>query len=68
MAKFISVRGFCEEFGVGRTRCYELIGSGAIRAVKAGSRTLVCVDSALAWAETLPVVGARGAKRSKVDQ
>lgn len=68
MAKFISIRRFCEEFGVGRTRCYELIGSGAIRAVKAGARTLVCVDSAMAWAATLPAMGARGAERSKVDQ
>ena len=57
MPKFISIRGFCEEFGVGRTRCYQLIGSGAIRAFKAGARTLICTDSALQWASSLPRVG-----------
>lgn len=66
MAQLIRIRRVCEDFGVGRTRCYQLIGAGTIRAVKAGARTLICVESAMRWAASLPPVGARGARNDDV--
>ena len=38
----------------GRTRLYDLIGRGAIRAVKSGSATLIDLESVEAWAVSLP--------------
>jgi hypothetical protein len=40
--------------GVGRTKGYELIGSGAIEAVKIGARTLLKVESLRRFAMSLP--------------
>jgi hypothetical protein len=51
---FVSLDDFNRRFGVGRTKAYELIGAGAIEAVKVGRRTLIVLDSALRWAASLP--------------
>jgi excisionase family DNA binding protein len=37
----------CEASGLGRTKLYELIGSGKVRTKKVGHRTLVSVSSLL---------------------
>ena len=41
---------------LGLTRCklYALLGSGEIRAVKVGKRTLIDIEHALAWLGSLP--------------
>lgn len=44
-----TVRDFCHAYGVGKTLVYELIGQGALVAVKAGTRTLITEESARAW-------------------
>ena len=54
MKRFISIRGFCDAYGVGRTRTYDLIAAGKLQAVKNGPRTMIDVDSAEAWAASLP--------------
>ncbi|MFZ4411378.1 MAG: helix-turn-helix domain-containing protein [Paracraurococcus sp.] len=46
---------------IGRTRAYELIASGHIRAMKAGSRTLICAASLRAYLDSLPTIGPKGA-------
>jgi len=42
--------------GLGRTKLYDLIGSGDVVAKKAGRRTLVCAASLRGYVESLPAV------------
>jgi hypothetical protein len=44
---------------LGRTRVYEEIGAGALRAIKAGRRTLITLEDAQTWLEALPAVGSK---------
>lgn len=37
----VTVRGVTEEYGIGRSRCYELIAAGELECVRLGRRTLV---------------------------
>jgi excisionase family DNA binding protein len=41
-------------YGLKKTRFYELLNSGALRAVKVGSSTFVRREDAEEWARTLP--------------
>lgn len=54
MPRFYTVKDFCLAYGMGRTRFYDLIAQGKIEAVKDGSKTLIPVESAEAWAASLP--------------
>jgi excisionase family DNA binding protein len=54
----LSISGFCRLYNTGRTRTYELIKSGQLRAVKSGTSTLIRRVDAEAWAASLPVMGA----------
>ncbi|MCX7358954.1 MAG: helix-turn-helix domain-containing protein [Alphaproteobacteria bacterium] len=54
MPRLYTVKQFCAAYGCGRTRCYELIATGKIEAVKDGPKTLIPVESAEAWAASLP--------------
>jgi excisionase family DNA binding protein len=40
--------------GIGRTRLYELIGTGDLEAIKAGKRTLIVADSLRRYLGALP--------------
>ncbi|MDZ4064491.1 MAG: helix-turn-helix domain-containing protein [Coriobacteriia bacterium] len=42
-----------EQLGVGRSKVYELIGSGALHAVKIGARTLIPAESLNAYVSSL---------------
>jgi hypothetical protein len=55
---------FCETYGIGRTKTYDLINSGAISARKSGKTTLIDRASAERWYASLPAYGANqsGAK------
>ena len=50
----MSIRAFCETYDVGRTKAYEEINAGRLRALKAGRRTIVTADDAEAWLSGLP--------------
>jgi excisionase family DNA binding protein len=41
----VTVQGARQALGIGTTKLYELIGSGKLRTVKLGRRTLVRTDS-----------------------
>lgn len=41
---------------IGRTRVYEEIGSGALRAIKIGRRTLIRADDADQWLDSQPAM------------
>ena len=48
---------FCKRYSVGRTSAYAEIGSGRLRAVKVGRRTLITEADAEAWLAALPKLG-----------
>jgi excisionase family DNA binding protein len=49
----------------GRTKLYEAINNGKLRAVKRGRRTLVLAGDLREWLEQLPVIEARPARDGK---
>jgi excisionase family DNA binding protein len=54
-----TVNEACRRTGVGRTRIYQAIGSGELRALKCGNRTLIDTDSIRRWIASLPTVTPR---------
>jgi hypothetical protein len=52
----MSIAEFCERYGPGRTKAYEEINSGRLRARKAGKRTIITEDDAEEWLRHLPVI------------
>jgi hypothetical protein len=50
------LKSFCERYGIGRTRAYAEIGSGRLKAVKFGSKTLIRAVDAEAWLSSLPAL------------
>lgn len=61
---YATVPEWCRLSGVGRSRTYELLGAGQLRAKKLGNRTLIDVMHGLAWLDNLPPAAVRphGAK------
>ena len=53
-AKFATVVGWCKISGQTRTKTYQALADGHLKAVKNGRTTLVDVDAGLAWLRTLP--------------
>lgn len=49
-----TIEGWCALSGMGRSSTYAALARGDLRAVKAGSRTLIDVAHGLAWLDTLP--------------
>ncbi|MGA0594934.1 hypothetical protein [Enterovirga sp. CN4-39] len=54
-----TVRQFCSDNGIGRTKFYDEVNAGRLRAVKSGGRTLVLDEDAEAWRRALPAVCVR---------
>jgi excisionase family DNA binding protein len=52
----MSLTEFCERYGPSRTKTYEEIKCGRLRAIKCGKRTLITEDDAEAWLMSLPPV------------
>lgn len=50
--------------GVSRSRTYELLAAGHLRAIKLRSRTLIDVEAGLAWMRTLPAAEIAPSQRS----
>jgi hypothetical protein len=48
------VKEACAIGGFGRSKLYEVVGLGLVRAVKLGSKTLIDTASLLAYLQTLP--------------
>ena len=53
-----SMNGLCHAYQIGRTRIYEEIAAGRLRVRKVGRRTLILVEDAEEWAQSLPTFGA----------
>src|SRR5262245_55011488 len=52
----MSLAQFCERYGPGRTKAYEEIKSGRLRARKIGKKTIIAEDDAEDWLSQLPVI------------
>jgi hypothetical protein len=52
--RFGTIPEWIADSGMGRTKTYEKIGEGVIRAVKADGRTLIDYDSGFAYLNSLP--------------
>ncbi len=51
-----TVKEFCRKYGIGRTKLYEEINGGRLRAVKCGRRTLILNRDSKSWENTLSAV------------
>ncbi len=66
---FLTVSEACRRLKIGRTYFYKLIGSGEIRALKVGKKTLVTEEEIQRWISALPdYEPASLASRSMADQ
>jgi excisionase family DNA binding protein len=52
----LSIREFSAIYNVGRTKTYEELKSGRLRARKIGKRTIIAEDDAEDWLRRLPEV------------
>jgi excisionase family DNA binding protein len=52
----MTVDEFCGKYRIGRTKFYEEINAGRLRAVKCGTRTLVLNRDSRTWERLLPSV------------
>ena len=57
LQRAMSIAEFCERYGPGRTKTYEELKSGRLRARKIGKRTVITEDDAEDWLLRLPVIG-----------
>jgi hypothetical protein len=53
------IRAFCERYDIGRTKVYLEIGAGRLSIKKLGRRTLIPIEAAKRWFESLPDGGRR---------
>lgn len=56
-----SVPDTCRVAGIGRTKVYELVAAGQLRAVKIGAKTLILADSIQEYFQSLPTLPVKGA-------
>jgi len=49
-----TIAQFSEAFGPGKTKIYEEINAGRLRAQKCGRRTIITAENAEAWLASLP--------------
>jgi hypothetical protein len=52
----MSIEDFSERYGPGRTKTFEEIRAGRLRAKKIGRRTIIAEDDAEEWLRQLPTV------------
>lgn len=53
-SKALSVKQFCQIYGVSRAHLYRLFEAGELTPIKTGRRTLIPVAEATRWLEALP--------------
>jgi excisionase family DNA binding protein len=52
----LSIKQFCNQFGLGKDRFYEEVRLGRLRAIKVGHRTLILRADAERWLASLPTL------------
>ena len=63
--KFGTIDTWTTLSGTGRRATYDALGHGHLKAVKAGTRTLIKIEEGLAWLESLPPANAAPRKPRK---
>ena len=53
--KAYSIESFCQAYEIGRSKAFQEIEAGRLRAVKSGARTLIPAEAADQWLKSLPV-------------
>ena len=48
---------FCKRYGIGRSKAYDEIKAGRLKALKVGRRTIIREQDAENWLRSLPAVG-----------
>jgi excisionase family DNA binding protein len=52
--RYGTIAQWCADTGMGRTTTYQALADGHLRAVKAGTRTLIDYEVGFAWLASLP--------------
>jgi hypothetical protein len=52
--KFATIDNWIAMSGMGRRSVYDYLGTGELKAIKLGGRTLIDVEAGLAWLRSLP--------------
>jgi hypothetical protein len=60
----MSLQDFCQSYDIGRTKAYEEINQGRLKARKAGRRTIITADDAEDWLSRLPSLQEAGDERN----
>lgn len=60
-----SPEGLAKASANGRTKIFEAIRQGKLKARKSGRRTIILYDDAIAWLKSLPVREAGGAEEAE---
>jgi len=64
MLRALSVREFCDEYGIGLTKFYDEAKQGRLGIRKIGRKTIIPRDEAERWLKHLPLVGRKGDNHS----
>jgi excisionase family DNA binding protein len=56
LQRAMSIDEFCSRYGPGRTKVYQELKSGRLRARKIGTRTVITEEDAETWLQHLPVI------------
>lgn len=62
-----TVKSFCQAYGVGKTRAYELMARGELEFRKVGDRRLIVEESAKRWFFHGPQIDLQSEPRLEVD-
>ena len=54
MPRFVTISGWQQISGMRRRTTYDRLGTGELKAIKLGSRTLIDAEAGLAWLQSLP--------------
>jgi hypothetical protein len=63
--KFATIEDWGTISGMSRRVTYEKLGTGELKAVKAGTRTLIDCEAGLAWLHSLPAAKIRAPRARK---
>ena len=61
--KFCTIDGWLALSGMGRRATYDKLGTGELKAVKVGARTLIDCEAGLAWLRSRPAAVIRAPRQ-----
>jgi hypothetical protein len=64
--KFATIDAWIAMSGMGRRSVYDYLGTGDLRAVKVGARTLIDVEAGLVWLRSRPAAVIRAPRQRQM--